>query len=124
MTPHTTIIISYWVKRSSRSLFNLLRQIEENNPGSSFSVVVVCNGGDVKPLTLPNKFNPLNIKVQGRPNNGYNLGAWEYGWRQNPDSDYFLFLQDDCLVLREGWLLGYIEKFQQQNNSDFWLYTH
>ncbi len=35
-----------------------------------------------------------------RENTGFNIGAWDYGWRHLPPYDYYLFLQDDCFIVR------------------------
>jgi hypothetical protein len=39
-----------------------------------------------------------------RENTGFNIGAWDYGWRHLPPYDYYLFLQDDCFIVRPLWL--------------------
>jgi hypothetical protein len=107
------VVISYWVERSPEHLFRLLRQLYSYKAGVPFSITVVCNGGDVHPLQLPPSFMQRGIKVLNRPNTGYNIGAWEYGWRCNQRSDNFLFLQDDCFIIRNQWFSGFVEKMHQ-----------
>lgn len=106
------VIISYWPGRNTRSLYKQLNQIYRYDAGSPFSVTVVCNGGDKSPLLLPKKYTNRGVRVLNRINSGYNIGAWEYGWRNDQDSEYFLFLQDECRILKAGWLNAFLEKMQ------------
>lgn len=106
------VIISYWSGRSTRSLYKLLNQIYRYDARAPFSVTVVCNGGDKSPLSLPKKYVDRGVKVLNRINSGYNIGAWEYGWRNDQGSEYFLFLQDECRILKAGWLKAFVEKMQ------------
>ncbi len=80
--------------------------------GSPFDLVVVCNGGDVQPLSLPNEFDPLRPRVLNRENTGWNLGAWDHGWRNSGDYQHFLFLQDDCFLKKPGWLGEFVFRFE------------
>jgi len=76
---------------------------------SNFELVVVCNGGDQKPLP------PISgVGVINRPNHGYNIGAWDAGWRALSDRGfkYFVFLQDDCFLKTSSWLEAFEERFE------------
>lgn len=106
------VVISYWTGHRRHGLYRLLNQIYRYKAGAPFSVCVVCNGGDKDPLVLPKKFAKRGIKVLNRVNSGYNIGAWEYGWRNDLGSDYFLFLQDECRIVKRGWLSAFMEKIQ------------
>lgn len=111
------VIISYWIKRSVKPLLKLLQQLEYYEAGCSFSVLIVCNGGDVKPLKLTNEFGKkYSLNILNRKNQGYNIGAWEYGWRNHPEYQYFLFLQDDCYIIRDYWLKEFITKMETSPN--------
>jgi hypothetical protein len=75
--------------------------------GSPFGLAVVCNGGDERPLALPGRFDHLAPRVLNRENVGYNLAAWDLGWRQSPGYEFYLFLQDDCFLKRAGWVSAF-----------------
>ena len=102
--PRTCVVVSYWTGRPPAPLYRLLGQMKRVKAGSPFDLVVVCNGGDVAPLTLPARFAALGPRVFQRENTGWNLGAWDHGWRSAGVYDHFLFLQDDCLIKAPNWV--------------------
>lgn len=106
------VVISYWTGRSTRNLFRLLRQIHSYDAGAPFEVVVVCNGGDKLPLRLPLRFRKYKISVLDRVNSGFNIGAWDHGWRHAARCDHFLFLQDECYIKRPGWLRAFVARME------------
>jgi len=75
--------------------------------GVIFDLVIVCNGGDLNPLSLPDSLKVLSIRVFNRENTGWNLGAWDFGWRAAGPYSYFLFLQDDCYIKSDGWIADF-----------------
>ncbi len=117
--PRTCVIVSYWTGRPARRLHRLLQQMRVIEPGVPFDVVVACNGGDERPLTLPAQFDDLRPRVLNRENSHYNLGAWEYGWRHAGDYEFYLFLQDDCFLKRGGWLYDF--EFRMTNDPGIGL---
>jgi hypothetical protein len=102
--PKTCVVVSYWTGRSAHNLHRLLNQMRKVDAGSRFDVLVVFNGGLERPLPLPPRFDDLRPRVLNRENHGYNLGAWDYGWRNAEGYEYYLFLQDDCFLKRPGWV--------------------
>jgi hypothetical protein len=82
--------------------------------GAGYDVLIVCNGGDRDPLVLPTGLATSGVRVLNRENTGWNLGAWEAGWRASPGYRYFLFLQAECFVKRRGW----IHRFEHRIETD------
>lgn len=103
----TCVVVCYWTARSKAPLVALLRRLFAVPAGAPFEVLVVCNGGDVAPLRLPADLVARGVAVLQRENRGWNLGAWESGWRARPDCRRFLFLQAECRILARDWLLRY-----------------
>ena len=93
------VVVSYWAEREPRHLFRLIKQLFRYEAGAPFSLALVCNGGDERPIELPGRFAGLGIKALNRENRGFNIGAWDHGWRSGEGHENFLFLQDDC----SGW---------------------
>ena len=116
INPKTCVVVSYWAARANKFLYRLLRQMmkEKFDPGCAFDLVVICNGGDLQPLKLPAEFSLLRPRVYNRENTGWNLGAWDHGWRVAGDYEYFLFLQDDCYLKRRNWVLDF--QFRAEND--------
>lgn len=103
--PETLVVVSYFADRSPEPLSALLRSMEEHPPGSDFSLCVVVNRGKGPEAPLPAARRPFDVIV--RPNAGMNIGAWDAGWRARPGFGSYVFLQDDCLVVRPGWVAAF-----------------
>lgn len=108
--PQTCVVISYWNGRSTRNLLRLLGQMARVQAGAPFDVLVVCNGGDRRPLNPGGSVG----RVLNRENTGYNIGAWEAGWRHAAGYEFYMFLQDECFLKRSGW----VSEFQYRMEGD------
>ncbi|MCQ0970860.1 hypothetical protein MLD63_10530 [Paracoccus sp. TK19116] len=100
------VVICHYDARDVVPLIALLRQIRRIPAGIPFEVEIVVNSVTGRRLQLPNDLS--DVAVTMRPNSGYNIGAWESVWRQRSDCDFFLFLQDECEIKRENWLIPFI----------------
>lgn len=112
MEPRCCVVVCYWTGRAPRALFRLLRQMRDVPAGLPYDTVVVCNGGDERPLRLPPDLQSSRIRLVMRPNTGWNLGAWEAGWRHAADHDWFLFLQAECVIEHPGWLRRFVRRME------------
>ncbi|WP_435021348.1 hypothetical protein TA3x_002326 [Tundrisphaera sp. TA3] len=104
MATRTCVVVCYYIGEPIGPLFRLLKQMGKVDPGAPFDVVIVVNGGDLKPLTLPPQFAGLRARVINRVNHGYNIEAWDIGWRASEGYDYFLFLQSQCFLKAKNWI--------------------
>lgn len=102
------VIISTWTGSPLHYLLELCESLAQHPPGAQYDLVLSANGLDYSP---PKELANLFTKVFIRENTGYNLGAWDYAWRRLPAYDRFLFLVEDCLVLRNRWLRDFIRRF-------------
>jgi hypothetical protein len=102
--PRTCVVVSYWTGRPPKRLHRLLAQMQQVDAGAPFDLLIVCNGGREQPLTLPARYESLRPRIINRENTGYNLGAWECGWRAADGYEFYLFLQDDCFLKRKDWV--------------------
>ena len=100
----TCVVVSYWVGSPPKDLHRLLTQMQRVGAGSPFDLVIVCNGGLERPLALPAHFDSLRPRIINRENVGYNLGAWDCGWREAGEYEFYLFLQDDCFLKEKNWV--------------------
>ena len=99
------VVISYYDQRPIDTLFALLDQIRSVDPGAPFDVCVVVNAEKSTPTRLPDRHH--GIEVLHRENRGFNVGAWQHGWQAKPDYAFYLFLQDECVIRRPGWLAAF-----------------
>ena len=98
------VIISYWSERDIETIKKLTLQINNINSGTYFDALIVCNGQSDRVNYLLNQLNlSRKFKVVDRENSGFNIGAWDYGWRHLSNYRNFLFLQDDCIIFRKHW---------------------
>jgi hypothetical protein len=107
------VVIGYWAGRPAKNVLRLLAEMDRIDAGCPFSTYVVVNGGDVKPLTLPARFE--DVRVINRENTGYNITAWDVGWRAAAADgfDHFLFLQDECFLKQARWLSEYVFRMSE-----------
>ena len=96
------VVISHYNAWPTDHLVALLDQIESVPAGHPFHVRIVVNQAEAKPCELPSRH--AGVEILYRANTGYNIGAWDYGWRQAPRFDEYLFLQEECTIQRAGWL--------------------
>jgi hypothetical protein len=106
--PSVLVVISYFDGRPAAPLRRLLASMARHPAGGEYDIAVVVNraGGGSRQLGL----NRPDVRVHERANTGMNIGAWDHGWRSDPGYAHYLFLQDDCLVAREGWLAAYLSR--------------
>jgi hypothetical protein len=96
------VVVSYYDQRPIATLLDLLDQATGIDAGAFFDICVVVNAEGTTPIRLPERHKA--VAVLHRENRGYNIGAWQHGWRADPRYDFYLFLQDECVIRRAGWL--------------------
>lgn len=106
-SPETCLVVSHYNAWSTDQLLALLDQTKEIPAGVPFRTRVVVNQAVDKRLELPSRHN--DVEVFHRPNTGYNIGAWEYGWRQGEPFSFYLFLQEECIILKSNWMKAYLD---------------
>lgn len=104
----TLVVVSFYDARGEDSLDILLGQLQETPAGMRFDTLVVVNSVRGARCALEDKYR--TVRFAYRQNTGYNIGAWDHGWRSAPDYDAYAFLQDDCLIARVGWLARLVRK--------------
>jgi hypothetical protein len=102
------VVVSYYDARPVDNLVALLWSMRTIAAGWPYQVRIVVNQDRPKSLSLPSSAGL--VEVHYRRNTGYNIGAWEAGWRIAPAFDSFLFLQDECRVIRENWIAAFVKK--------------
>lgn len=104
------VIISFYNARSPHNLIRLLDALAATPAGSQFSTKVVVNRAVDTDLVLPARHR--HIPITYRENIGYNIGAWDAGWRDEPHDNYFLFLQDECQLVKTNWAQEFLNRFR------------
>ena len=101
----TLVVISHYNAWAPDQLVALLDQVASVPAGTPFALCVVVNQAEPCALDLPERHR--GVPVLYRENTGYNIGAWDHGWRENPGHDCYLFLQEECRIVRPNWLAAH-----------------
>ena len=113
--PRTCVIIAYWIGEREHELHRLLRETRKVDAGAAFDLRIVCNGGSERPLVLPSEFDRDNIHILNRENVGYNIKAWDEGWKFDACHEFYLFLQTECVIKKPGWVEAF--EFRMLNDA-------
>ncbi|HSW14710.1 MAG TPA: class I SAM-dependent methyltransferase [Solimonas sp.] len=105
------VVISYYDRHSPQNLQRLIDSMERHPAGHSWDIAIVANRTSDKPLQLGLK-SARGIRVHERENLGMNIGAWDHGWRAEGGYRHYLFLQDECYVVRRNWLQAFVRLSQ------------
>lgn len=111
MDPNSTpvlVVVSHYNARPPHLLVELLDSLTGHAAGCPFRTRVVVNLGETKRLVLPARYRDVDVLY--RPNTGYNIGAWDHGWRVPPACGAYLFLQEECRVVRDDWLGAFVRR--------------
>jgi hypothetical protein len=100
------VIVSHYNAWPTDQLISLLDQMREVPSGHPFRCLIVVNQAVDRPLELPTRHSGHEILY--RENTGYNIGAWEYGWRTADPAEYYLFLQEECQIVSPDWLGAFV----------------
>lgn len=98
----TLVVISHYNRWPVDQLVALLDQTVTVPAGMPFDTCIVVNQAEPEQLVLPERHR--HVPVLHRENTGYNIGAWDLGWRSNPQYECYLFLQEECQIVRPNWL--------------------
>lgn len=107
------VVISHFAGRRFRNLVLLLDSLDETPAGWPYQVRVVVNRTGEQQIRLPKRLK--NVEVLYRDNLGNNVGAWDTGWRAEPSAQSYLFLQDECRLVRGGWARAFVEKATEKD---------
>ncbi|MEM9014977.1 MAG: hypothetical protein AAGB02_07700 [Pseudomonadota bacterium] len=109
------VVISHYDAHGADEPLRLFKELEAHDAGASYDVLIVVNQSQT------NAFAPAGlsrtIRILHRENIGFNVGAWQHGWRSTPGYDFYLFLQDECVINRPGWLAAFRRAAAQPNTG-------
>ena len=111
MSHKTLVVISYYDRRPIHNLLELISSLYQYPAGEEFDVCVVVNRTKNDSIAIPHLSADC---IRYRHNVGMNIGAWDNGWRTCPGYKHYLFLQDECYVIRDDWLAGYRAVIERQ----------
>ena len=101
------IVVSHYAARSTAPLERLLAQLKKHPQ----RVLVVINDDACAEPRVTETTALREVLV--RPNVGMNIGAWDAAYRHAPEHSSYLFLQDECELLDDGFAEAYDEALRQ-----------
>lgn len=103
MSRHKTlIVVSHYNLRPKKILQSLISSLI----GNQCDIVVVVNNDDVDSIRR-DIFCPGVARIN-RPNAGMNIGAWDCAFREFPDYEYYILLQDECIIKNYSFVEAYV----------------
>lgn len=108
MTPsRPLVVISFYDRRPVAPLEALLDTLDAHPAGVDHDRVVCINagGGPALPDAIAQRVHDVLV----RPNDGMNIGAWDAAWRHWKGRPAYLFLQDECRSVADGWLQAFLD---------------
>lgn len=106
------VVISFYDQRDTADLAELLRGMQRYDAGAPYRIQIVINQTRAELPQLDFLPTGIPVEVMSRENVGYNIGAWEAGWR-TCEADAYLFLQQECRIRKSGWLQAFLNRFQE-----------
>lgn len=103
------VVINHFDQRHLEGLYSLVDSLCQYKSVRNIDLCVVVNKSGVAPLDLQ---LPGVRYFYCRENTGMNIGAWDYAWQKHPEYRYFLFLQDECTILRDSWDIAFVDRLQ------------
>ena len=100
MQNNTLVVISHYASRGSRQLSELLSQISR----VSKNILIVVNDDQVAQEVLGSF---IGYPAIFRPNIGMNIGGWDAVFRNYSSYKYYVFLQDECSLIRDDFISAY-----------------
>lgn len=105
MSHHKTlIVVSHYDLRSKK----ILRDLISSLIGGQFDIVVVVNNDFVDSVRR-DMFCPGVARIN-RPNTGMNIGAWNCAFHEFPNYEYYIFLQDECVIKNFSFVEAYVAR--------------
>ncbi len=114
MYKKTAVVVSTWSGSDPVLLKKLTASMENHNSKYPYDKYLVNNG---RVMIHDRNLYGIFRGILHRENRGYNIAAWDAAWRMLNGYDYFLFVQDDCYVRRNGWLRGFVKAFEKDSHS-------
>ena len=102
------LVISHYSKRSKDLLNNLIKKLEKYN----IDILVSINDDSASEVVIDKSTNIYSLV---RPNIGMNIGGWNDGYKYFKNYDYYIFIQDECLIIRDDFIERYIEQLSLSN---------
>jgi hypothetical protein len=112
MIDKTLVVISYYDRRPIYNLLELTESLHQYPAGEEFDVCVIVNRTKNELISIPQL---SSAAIHYRHNLGMNIGAWDHGWRTCSGYKSYLFLQDECYVIRDHWLSAYSAVLKRPN---------
>jgi len=102
------IVISHYSARDKAALYALLKKISD----ITSHILVVINDDSA----VSESFSKLgDFPVITRPNIGMNIGSWNSAHANFPNYKYYIFLQDECSLLRGDFIEAYKKELSTKN---------
>ena len=103
------LVISHYNSRPK----NLLKKLIKSTENLKIDRLIVINDDLVKKNNLTKE--SANLFFLNRPNIGMNIGGWNDAFFTLPNYEYYVFIQDECLILDHTFIHFYIDLLNEKD---------
>lgn len=106
MNDDVLIVVSHYAARGTSHLQSLLSNLSKVHK----NILIVINDDQIN-----KEYFDFFCGFQAiyRPNIGMNIGGWNEAYQQFPNFKFYIFLQDECVVLREDFIAAYVKELSR-----------
>lgn len=103
----TLVVVSHYMARPKVDLYALVSQLKSL---TSDILVVINEDAHHGPAEW---LHGMEVPCLKRENTGMNIGGWNEAYKQLPDFDHYIFLQDECRIVDKNFLNAYRERLSE-----------
>lgn len=98
---NTLVVVSHYEPNPKQPLAKLTGTLES----LAENILVVVNDDAAASESIESAGQ--SVRVIRRPNTGMNIGGWDSAFHAFPDYDFYIFLQDECQIVRDDFIVRY-----------------
>ena len=103
------LVISHYNSRPK----NLLKKLIESTENLKIDCLIVINDDHIKKNNLIKE--SANLFFLNRPNIGMNIGGWNDAFFTLPNYEYYVFIQDECVILNDNFVHFYKDLLNEKD---------
>src|SRR5258705_12136595 len=104
----TLLVLSHYAGRPLKRLTRLIKTLKR----LTTDIVVVVNHDNALTESAE-RFQ--SVPLIRRANTGMNIGGWGAAYKFYPNYDFYIFMQDECEVIREDFVNAYQSELSKDN---------
>lgn len=105
----TLVVVSHYARRPKTQLTQLTEKLRT----LASNILVVINDDSAPAESIDTSHG--SVPILRRPNTGMNIGGWNAAYNLYPDFDFYIFMQDECEVIRDDFIPAYVAELAKDS---------